>query len=104
MNSEPAATRASLLASSTRLPARRGQRRRQAGRADDGGHDRVATRVGGRIRQRLGAHPISGKAGPAGQASRNCRRAASSGTTTTSARLASACSASFCMRVYADSA
>ena len=104
MNSEPAATRASLLASSTRLPARRGQRRRQAGRADDGGHDRVATRVGGRIRQRLGAHPDLGKAGPAGQASRNCRRAASSGTTTTSARLASACSASFCMRVYADSA
>ena len=47
---------------------------------------------------------MSGMACPPGQASMNFWRAAASGTTTTAARLASACSASRCIRLWAESA
>ena len=57
IRSWPAMTSASLLASSTRLPARTAARvGRQAGGADDRGHHHVAhSSRGDRLGQRLGA-------------------------------------------------
>ncbi|KAG1386008.1 hypothetical protein G6F59_017075 [Rhizopus arrhizus] len=105
MKSVPAATSAALLANSTRLPGRAAAS--AAGRP-------AAPTMAAMTESHCGSAAvsasawaptrISGIAWDPAQAATNRLRAASSGTTTTAARLASACSARRSMRLYADSA
>ncbi|MNJ66999.1 hypothetical protein D3C77_631300 [compost metagenome] len=105
MKSEPAATSASLLASNTRLPLRAAasaagkpaaptmaaMTESHCGSAAVSASACAPTRMSG-----MGCAPV--------QAAMNRLRAAASGTTTTAARLARACSARRSIRLWADSA